>query len=72
MPADSTRFLVQNIMNILICNYASKKIYKEAISRSGKKTLNYYLIFILFAIAMIILNQLVFFYFKPRNLYEEL
>ena len=72
MPTDSARFLVQNIMNIFICNYAQKKISKEALKKGNKKSINYYLLFALFALTMVALNQLVYFVFKPRNLYEEL
>lgn len=68
--SDSTRFLVQMVMNVFVCNYAKKKIAKIATKKGGKRTLKSYLIFILFSVTLIALNQAVFFFFKPRNLYE--
>ena len=70
MTTDSTRFLVQNIMNILICNYAQKKISKEALNKSHQKSVKYYGFFVLFTIVMLLLNQIVYFSFKPRNIYQ--
>ena len=72
MPTDSARFLVQNVMNIFICNYAQKRISKEAVKEGNRKNIKYYLLFALFAFTMIGLNQVVYFIFKPINLYEEL
>lgn len=73
MPgADSTRFLVQMIMNVVVCKYAKKKIAKIATKKQGKKAFKSYLIFLLFVVSIIGLNQAVYFFFKPRNLYEEL
>lgn len=70
MPsADSTRFLVQMFMNVFLCNYAKKKIAKISSKREGKRALKSYLIFLVFAITLIGLNQAVFFFFKPLNLY---
>lgn len=72
MGGDSTRFLVQMIMNVMICKYAQKKISKIATKKEGKRALKSYLLFLGFVIIMIGLNQGVYFFFKPRNLYEEL
>lgn len=67
--SDSTRFIVQMIMNVFVCNYAKKKFAKISTKKNGKRTLKSYLIFIIFSITLIALNQTVFFFFKPRNLY---
>ncbi len=69
MAGDSTRFLVQMFMNVFLCKYAKKKIAKIATKKQGKRAFKSYLIFIIFAVCLIGLNQAVFFFFKPRNLY---
>lgn len=70
MPgADSTRFLVQMFMNVFVCGYAKKKIAKIATKKEGKRTFKSYLIFLVFMFTLIGLNQAVFFFFKPLNLY---
>jgi|LakMenEpi03Aug12_release.lakeMendotaPanAssembly.Ray.scaffolds.fasta_scaffold154270_1 hypothetical protein len=67
---DSTRFIVQMLMNVFLCNYAKKKIAKIATKKEGKRTLKSYLIFLSFAVILIGLNQTVYFVFKQRNLYQ--
>lgn len=69
MSGDSTRFLVQMVMNVFVCGYAKKRIAKIATKKEGKRALKSYLIFLVFAITLIGLNQGVFFFFKPANLY---
>lgn len=56
-------------MNVFVCGYAKKKIAKIATKKEGKRTLKSYLIFLVFTITLIGLNQGVFFFFKPANLY---
>lgn len=66
---DSTRFLVQMIMNVVICRYAKNKISRIATKKQGKRAFKSYLLFLAFVIVMIGLNQAVYFFFKPLNLY---
>lgn len=70
--SDSSRFLVQMIMNVFICSYAQKKIAKIASKREGRRSIKSYLHFFAFAVILIALNQAVYFMFTPPNLYEEL
>jgi len=70
MAGDSSRFVVQMIMNLVLCNYAQKKIAKLSMKREGKRSLKSYLVFILFAVLLFALNQAVFFFFKTPNLYQ--
>lgn len=71
MPStDSTRFLVQMAMNIFLSNYAKKKLAKINTRKQGRQTLKSYLTFLLFSVLIIGLNQAVYFFFKPANLYE--
>lgn len=68
--SDSARFVVQMIMNVYVCKYAKEKISKMATKKNGKRSLKSYLVFFIFSIALITLNQTAYFIFKPRNLYE--
>lgn len=61
---DSTRFIVQMIMNVFLCNFAKKKIAKIATKKQGKRAFKSYLIFLTFAVILIGLNQAVYFFFK--------
>ena len=61
---DSTRFKVQMIMNVFLCNFAKKKIAKIATKKQGKRAFKSYLIFLAFAVILIGLNQAVYFFFK--------
>lgn len=70
--ADSTRFIVQMIMNVYICNFAKKKLAKMTTKKEGKRALKSYLVFLVFVVVLIGLNQAIYFTFKPKNLYEEL
>lgn len=70
MSEDSTRFIVQIIMNMVLCNFAQKKIAKISMKREGKRSLKAYLAFFSFALALFLLNQAVFFFFKAPNLYQ--
>ena len=72
VSADSTRFIVQMIMNVYICNFAKKRLIKMTSRKEGKKALKSYIVFLLFVIVLIGLNQTLYFFFKPKNLYEEL
>lgn len=71
-PTDSTRFLIQMVVNIVICKYAKQRIAKIATKKQGKKAFKGYLALLLFAVLLIGLNQALFFFFKPLNLYQEL
>lgn len=70
--ADSTRFIVQMIMNVFICNFAKKRLAKMTTKKEGKRALKSYVTFLLFVVVLIGLNQAIYFIFKPKNLYEEL
>lgn len=73
MPAaDSTRFLIQMVVNVAVCNFAKKKIAKIATKKQGKQAFKSYLVFIAFSLMLIGLNQALFFIFKPPNLYQQL
>lgn len=68
--ADSTRFIIQTIVNIIVCNYAKGRFQKMA--QTGKHNWKSLAFFLLFTVVLLGANQIIYFMFKDRNLYEEL
>ena len=69
--AASYRFFVQMGINIFLCRKAqeiiSKRVMKE--EKISKKS---YLIYIVFALTLFMVNQSVFLFFKDDNLYQKI
>lgn len=66
--SSSGRFFVMSFFNMYICGQAKKRLSKD-----GKKiTLKKYMKFFLFFSILLTINQAVFFFFEPPNLYDEI
>ena len=69
--ATSYRFFVQMAINIFLCRKAqeiiSKRVMKE--EKISKKS---YLIYVVFALTLFMVNQSVFMFFKDDNLYQQI
>lgn len=71
-PRDSSsRFVIQSMVNIFVCNQAGKR-FNAMILKQRAITPKSYLYFAIFAFTIISINQLLFFAFKTENLYEKI
>lgn len=69
--ASSYRFFVQMIINIFLCKKAQEIIGKR-VMKEEKLSKKSYIIYVVFALTLFIVNQSVYMFFKDQNLYEKI